>query len=155
MSAVLGSVRENLEEVAQGAGRIAGRIVVGGMLAAAALGVSALAPSDASAQSAGTQIAATNTPTPIAVTPNVAASVPRDVCVQANTIFTDYVRANISNFSATDREQLQILSRWMGAGCQGTVRLRAGLPEVWAATTHIQTRIGKSRYDFGRVLSLG
>lgn len=110
----------------------------------------------ATAQSADTRMAASNAPVPIAVTPNNSGSeVPREICRAAQTVFTDYVRANISNFSTADREQMLILNQWLSAGCQGTVRLRVGLPEVWALTNHIQTRIGRDRYDFGRVLSLG
>ncbi len=121
------------DEVAKGAKRIAERVVVAG-----GIGLSTLSPTSVLAQNA----------------PTANSDVPREICHAAQMVFSDYVKANINHFSTTDREQLSILNQWFGAGCQGTVRLKAGLPEVWATTTHIQTRIGKDRYDFGRVISL-
>ena len=65
----------------------------------------------------------------------------------------DYVAANVASFSPTDRAQLTALSKWIGAGCQGTVTLQRDMPNVASAVVFIQTRLG-NRFDFIGVVRL-
>lgn len=142
MSGVMANIKDGVEEVAQGAGRIARRAAVTGMLAMTAMGAAGGFATDANAQGA--------VPQNIAVT----RTVPQDVCAMASAVLNDYVRANISRITdPADRAQLSILNQWIRAGCQGTVRL-ARTEQAFAAATHIQATIG-NRYDFRNVITLG
>lgn len=127
MSGVVAVVRENIEEMVRAAARIVRRAAIAGMLAVAALHPAAM---DANAQ-----------------------TVPQDVCVAASNALTSYVRANIDRITdPADRAQLSILSQWLRAGCQGTVRLTRS-DETIAVAARLQGAVGSFRLD--RVLILG
>lgn len=147
MSGVMANIKDGVEEVAQGAGRIARRAAVTSMLAVTAVGAAGGFATDANAQSAVPQNIAITRTAPVVETP-------REVCHMAAAALNSYVRANISKITdPADRAQLGILNQWIGAGCQGTVRLQ-NTREVFAATTHIQGVVG-SRYNFTNVITLG
>lgn len=141
MSGVVANIKDGAEEIATRAGRVARRVAVTSMLAVAAAGGLATEVHGQSLQ-----------PRPIAVTPS--GGVPQDVCGMASSALNSYVRANIARITdPADRAQLSILAQWIGAGCQGTVRL-ARTDQAIAAATHIQGIVG-SRYNFNNVITLG
>lgn len=146
MSGVVANIKDGVEEVAQGAGRVARRVVVGGLLGLAAVGAAGAVATDANAQSAA--------PQNIAITRTAPVPVPGEVCHMASTALGNYVRANINKITdQADRAQLVILSDWIRAGCQGTVRL-ANTREVLAATTFVQGVVG-ARYNLNNAITLG
>ncbi|MBY0429236.1 MAG: hypothetical protein K2Q32_08460 [Alphaproteobacteria bacterium] len=154
MSGVMAAVSENVAEGIKGAGRLAAAIarpaIVGGLIVT----VAALSSTSSFAQQKTAELAPGAQVRTIAVTPNAVDGPSKEVCHTAMLAFEKYVTKNLGKFSTDDKRQLGLLNQWIGAGCQGTLKLKAGLPEVQATLTELQTFVGR-KYDFNKVITLG